>query len=381
MRSLGVAALLALAGVLAACASMDASSAFRGGDNEPGAGSAADAGGFANGDSTAGSPELAPTDNGVILVHAAGAPAYRVCFQNEIKRKPQPDAQLMPEANVVGVEVGSAVRIAPLKGPPGIVWIFEEPLIRESPNATCEALVGGSAVKYAHKLPAIDTDLSKGVHLLALTGCIARTDLRPYTNAECGADYDETKGNLRLVEQELKGANRTGDALPTQVIHLSQPLESARGAGTLSVSFGDVKTTSSTHTSTASAPTLFGAPLDLTSSPAFDGSNEGVYADVGFRVSIEEGANPPTVVAQQSLADVQRLSAPRELPTTYYAAASNYVLLLLGDPNAKGEDGGVSDDPLQKVHLLAVPVIEPKADAGADAEAPIDGGSAPDGGT
>lgn len=362
---------------------MDASSAFRGGDNEPGAGSAADAGGFTNGDGTAGSPELAPTDNGVIMVHAAGMPAFRLCFQNELDRRPQPDAQVMPDANVVGVEVGSAVRIAPLKGPPGKIWVFEEPLIREisGKGQTCRQLLGNQVGNYAHELSPVTTDLSKGVHLLVVAGCVAKTPLRSYTKAECGEDYDETKGNLHIVERELKGANRVGDALPTQVLHLSQPLESARSAGTLTVSFGDVKTTSSTHTSIASAPALFGAPLDLASSPTFDANSESIYADVGFRVSIKEGASPPTVVAQQSLADVQRLSAPAEIPTTYYAAASNYVLLLLGDPNAKGEDGGVSDDPIQNVHLLAVPVIEPKADAGADAEAPIDGGSAPDGGT
>lgn len=365
---------------------MSDASSFGDRASEPSAGSSSSGGNTGAADGKAGSPELAPTDNGVIMVHAAGMPAFRLCFQNEIKRRPQPDSQVMPDANVVGVEVGSAVRIDPLKGPPGKVWIFEEPLIRDFSGAgpSCESLLSNTTLSAsAHEVPAIDTDLSRGVHLLVVTGCVGKTALRSYTKAECGQDYDENKphGNVRIVEQELKGANRTGDALPTQVIHLSQPLESARAAGTLTVSFGDVKTTSSTHTSIASAPKLYGAPLDLAAAPTFDSTNEGVYADVGFRVTLKIGANPPTVVTQQSLADVQRLSAPREIPTTYYSAASNYVLLLLGDPAAKAEDGGASDDPLRNVHLLAVPVIdEDQSDAGADA-APLDGGSAPDGGT
>jgi hypothetical protein len=46
---------------------------------------------------------------------------------------------------------------------------------------------------------------------------------------------------------------------------------------------------------------------------------------------------------------------------------------LLGSPDPKLPDGGADDDPFRKVHLLAVPVIEPKA-------AP-DGGEANDGGS
>src|SRR5688572_28450886 len=73
---------------------------------------------------------LAPTDNAVILVHAAGMPAYRLCFENEPDLRPQPDQETTPEANVVGVEVGSAVRLAPLRGKPGKIHVFNEALIR-----------------------------------------------------------------------------------------------------------------------------------------------------------------------------------------------------------------------------------------------------------
>ena len=54
----------------------------------------------------------------------------------------------MPNANVVGVEVGSAVRIAPLKkGAPGVVYLLSEPVIRASyppgvtNGPTCDTMI------------------------------------------------------------------------------------------------------------------------------------------------------------------------------------------------------------------------------------------------
>lgn len=383
MRISGLFATVALGAALSAvaCGSLS-DSAFA-----DGAPSASDAGGSEFGDRGGGSApaaDLAPTDNGVILVHAAGMPAFRLCFENELARLPVPDSTIMPEANVVGVEVGSAVRIEPLKGAPGKIWVFEEPVIRDfaGKGPTCQALLSNPTLSAAaHELPAVTADLSHGVHLLVVRGCVGKSALRSYTKAECGEDYDENEphGNLAVLEKELEGAKRTGDALPTQVVHLSRALETARGERELEVSFGDVTAPDAPHASVASGPELFGAPLDLASPPTFDASDESVYAKVGFRVSITGGADPPTVVTQQTLADVQGLSAPREVPTTYYAAASNYVLLLLGDPAPKTSDGGADDDALRNVHLLAVPVIESSGDAG-DAGA-SDAGPAPDGGS
>lgn len=391
MRSLGLVlpGILVIGALCFACGDMASSADFgdgaeRGnnGGQEPSA---------SNGDKNGGSatpPELVPTDNGVIMVHAAGMPAFRLCFENELDRRPQPDSDVMPDANVVGVEVGSAVRLAPLRGAPGKIYVFAEPLLRDEgfsggKGRTCSALLQDATMfKLAHEMKPVASDLSKGVHLLVLKGCQGKT-IVTYTKGECGEDYDENNphGNLAMIETELKGGKRTGNELPSQVIHLARPLESARNGAALAVSFGDVKTNDSPHSSVAVAPQLFGAPLSLTKSPSFDPTNDAIYADVGFRVTLTNGTNAPQVVAQQSLADVQKLSAPREIPSTYFAAASNYVLLLLGHPAPKLNDGGPNDDPLRKVHLLAVPVIEPKDDAGAgDAggTGTADGGS-PDG--
>ena len=83
------------------------------------------------------------------------------------------------------------------------------------------------------------------------------------------------------------------------------------------------------------------------------------------------------MVLDQTLEQVQAISAPRELPTTYFGIASNYALLLLGDPAPRLFDGGADTDGRRALHLVAIPVIDPKADAGADAgpTEPGDGGA------
>jgi hypothetical protein len=94
-------------------------------------------------------------------------------------------------------------------------------------------------------------------------------------------------------------------------------------------------------------------------------------------VSLQAAKGQPagaTTLLDESLARIQSLSSPRDVPPTYYAAASNYALLLLGDPNAKLADGGADTDDRRRLHFLAVPVIEPKTDGGADG---VDGGSSP----
>ncbi|MBX3191201.1 MAG: hypothetical protein KF819_29660 [Labilithrix sp.] len=327
--------------------------------------------------------DLAPVDNAVILVHAAKALPFRLCFENELDRRPLPDADLMPESNVVGVEVGSAVRLGPLRGAPGMIFVIDEFALRfpTSEQPSCQkALSRPEPIPYAIRLPpgpqntAADKDLSKGVHLLVLTGCTGNTALNTYSQAECGSDWTPAAGNLAIKEIELTGANRASPStLPAQIVNLSQPLESARAGRTLSITFGDLLAQGAKHEDVASGPPLYGEaspkePATLTYTPEDLPS----YDSLGFRVQLQPpGGGAAETVLEQSLARVQNLSAPRDLPTSYFAAASNYALLLLGDPAPTFRDGGADDDPRRKLHLLAVPVINPKGsgagDAGADA--------------
>ncbi len=361
---------------LVACSSMDAAFAdSRAGEPSgsfPDAGSAPSAGDDS---------DLGPTDNGVILVHAAGAPSFRLCFANDLDRLPTPDSELMPAANVVGVEVGSAVRIPPLNGAPGEVYLYSEPLIRSlylpgSPGPTCKELIDDPAQSVVPLvLGKIDKSLATGVHLLVVSGCAKKTPVKSYTKEQCGESYDESTGNLKVSTIELTGRTRKSNSeLPAQVVHLSQPLESFRGQRSLKVTFGDVDAGDAGHTVAAENPPLGGPPTDFASPPTFDPSDVGVYASRGFRITVDDA-----ILAEQTMAEVQVLSAPREVPPTYYAVASNYVLLLLGDPAPKLDDGGLDPSERRNLHLLAVPVIQPReADGGAQepgTSTDADGGS------
>ncbi len=378
-----IAALIAVSGLVYACGSMSSAAGFDSNTRDPNGG-ASDAG--------TGTPGLNPSqvpppvDNAVILVHAAKSQSFRLCFMNELDGRPQPDSQVMPEANVVGVEVGSAVRLGPLKSSPGEVFLFDEPLIRAvypqfggaGAGPTCRNLLSSSnpLSKIAVSLGTIDTDLSHGVHLLVVRGCPANGPIQKFSVAECGASWDPAKGNLGITELELSGAVRpTNGTLPAQVVNLSQPLEGARAGRDVVISFGDLVTAGAKLETVTSNPPLFGGaapnqPAEL----AYPAADLGTYATSGFRVQLvpngDGGAPAPTTVLDQSLVAIQVLSSPRDVPPSYYAAASNYALLMLGDPNAKLGDGGADSDERRQLHFLAVAVIETKPDAGA----PRDGG-------
>ena len=393
--------LLAASGVLYACGNAGLSSFGvdpTGGSPTPGAdaglGTGATAAPMAGSDTG-----LVPVDNAVILVHAAKSQAFRLCFENETDRRPQPDSDVMPQANVVGVEVGAAVRLGPLRGAPGMVYLFEEPLIRafypafggagEGPS--CQSLLNSDSLKVlAQPLGKIDTDLSHGVHLVVVRGCPSDSPLVKHSVAECGATWASATGNLSVVELTLQGANRPSPGiLPAQVVDLSQALEGARGARPVTVSFGDLQTPGASLSSVTTNPTVFGAASPfMPAALSYDSSDTAIYESVGFRVQVgaDNGAGGDAgaaTVLDESLARIQKLSSPRDVPPTYYAAASNYALLLLGDPNAKLADGGVDTDDRRTLHFLAVPVIEPKSDAGTDGvdsgtgTGDVDGGSAP----
>jgi len=384
-------AVLALFGFGVACG-MSSESAFGRSADEPSPGNGATDGGFgpSSTDPRGGS---VPVDNAVILVHAAQSPAFRLCFRNELERRPQPDSDLMPEANVVGVEVGRTIRLGALRGAPGEVFLFDEPLIRAvypqfggaGQGPTCESLLSASNPfsAIARSLGTIKKDLRTGVHLLVVRGCPPNGPIREYSAAECGEAWTPTNGNLGITEIELRGsAPPAPGTLAAQVVNLAQPLDSAKASRDVVVSFGDLATPGATLETVASNPRLFDpGPLPAPAQLRYAAQDPAVYGTTGFRVALvgkDKGA-APAVVLDQTLEQVQSLSAPRELPSTYFAVASNYALLLLGDPAPKLYDGGPDSDDRRRLHFLAIPVVQPKPDAGLDSgiTEPGDGGARP----
>lgn len=391
-QRLGVTALLAatLAGGAAACGLSSDSALFNAGTTPTVEDDAGGGGALAPADTG-----LAPVDNAIVLVHAAKSEAYRLCFSNELTRQPLPDAETMPEANVVGVEVGSAVRLAPLKGAPGDVYLYDEPLIRAfypqggGPGPTCADLLkaGGMLASYAVKLGHISTDLSTGVHLLVVRGCPGNGPIETFSAAACGADWDATAGNRSITEIELQGTNRPKDGtLPAQIVNLSKQLDNQRAGRDLVVAFGDLTQQDALFTTVASAPPLFGgASPDVPTSLVFPSTDPAAYTSYGLRVGFADGDGGADAgaskVLDQPLDLIQAQSSPQDLPNKYYAAASNYAFLLLGDPNPTLIDGGPDPDDKQKLHMLAIPVIAPTADGGAEAGASDGGSGDADGGT
>lgn len=364
-------AALALVAAGAACASLgDATAASFDGENDRAPGSS---GGSAPG-AGMNEPSSVVQDNGVIIVHAAQSRAFRLCFASALGALPAPDAKLMPEANVVGVDVGTAVRIDPLAGPPGDVFVVDEEAIRGLyvPGQTplsCQTLLSLQLGKSAAvNVGSVTADLSRGIHLLVVTGCPADPlGLQKHSTARCGATWTKDDGNLHVVHKGLQGFPRgTPGQLPVQVMHLSQPLEATRAGRPMTVEFGKVPGMTASDAIVATGVELVTDPAPGTPSGVpLDDSDAAVYGDVGFRVRLGAlGDAGAETVLEQSLASIQALSAPRDVPPSYYAKASNFVLLLLGDPTLQADAG--AEDPLRRLHLLAVPVVEPKADAGAD---------------
>jgi hypothetical protein len=132
-------------------------------------------------------------------------------------------------------------------------------------------------------------------------------------------------------------------------------------------------------TNVTSNPLLFGEASPSTPAQLpLASENQAIYETTGFRVSLVDKADggAPTKLLDESLARIQKLSSPHDVPPSYYATASNYALLLLGDPDAKLQDGGPDTDDRRALHLLAVPVISPEAaDGGADGGAGDDAGT------
>jgi hypothetical protein len=330
----------------------------------------------------------APTASGVVLVHAAAFPAFRLCFENMPELPPQPDSKIMPEANVVGVEVGSVVRIDPLEAP-GRIYVINERDVRGT-DLACGELLNDPSKKlledtHYHVANTIKEPLGQGrVDVLAITGCGAKAFLNHLktdeTNCDKGASrpWDVTRGNLeaRVITLEPSPVGATESSLPVQLVHLAPKLDAFIGdAGTLEVTFGNLRDQGALPQRVANQVPLLGmgSPVTL----QLNQKDLGVYGTHGFRIAVREGTTTKLEV-DRSLAAVQELSSPRDTPDAYYRTPSNYALLLLGDPSAPpGADGGPVASRRQ-VQLLAIPVLDPsQIEQGADAGSDEGDGGAP----
>lgn len=374
---------------------------------------ARDEGGASNGEGSVGAAPLGPTSEGVILAHAALAPAVRLCFGSALDAPPQPARQVMPQSNVVGLERGAAVRLTPLGrlaeaerpdaeagapspapdasadagGPaaplePDELVVLRELVVRQREGApatrSCRELLScdpstqlDCPVPGSHyvriRVPEM-SQLGSGLHVASLEGCAPdRVEWqgagRPrLTAGQCGPGFDPERGNLtlRVRSVERPTSRPTRDTLPVQVLNLSYALEFAARPAGVSVRYA--------HLEDAGPGESVAAPVLGTIAPAAPArvplplDEDGIFERAAFTVT----AGPVSV--RQTLAEIQQLSSPGDAPKAYWGVGTNYLLLVLGDPAITPDAGA---QVYEGVHLLAVPVANPDdlADAGADSGA------------
>lgn len=383
------AAFTALAGAALACGSLsDTTSAY----GEP---SASPEGSGAMGSDRPSDPagQSLLSARGIVLVHAAEFPALRVCLEASMDGEPLPDDKTMPLANVVGVDRGSAVHIGTLPDAADLskleLYVIDESVIRRQYAAgskerpTCRELICDGGPKclrpnldYVRASVASLESTRAGVSVLAVTGCGPSGFVSP-APAHCfeGGTYDESKGNLIAQNLPLEARVRGEGTLPTQVLQLSEALALGARGRDFNVAFLSDLDGGADPVSLSRDPQV-GATSEV-KELAFDGGPDGVFDRAGFRVSLG-AADGGAQTVDFTLANVQSFSAPTLVPSEFYATASSYALLVLGDPSHRNEpvDGGPSPtfDRYRGLHLLAVPVVDPDdaPDAG-----PNGGGDAP----
>ncbi|MEO6420589.1 MAG: hypothetical protein ABIP39_14340 [Polyangiaceae bacterium] len=345
-------------------------------------------------------PGALDSSRGLILVHGSpNLPAFRLCFgtlsptgylEGSSKSiRPLPDRELMPDSNVVGVEIGSAVRLKPLNEPQiGVdatahAFAFPEVFVRPgggtdlpcsaricptSSSGTClpkDPVPGQRGFYDLGPLPAGATE--ENVQLLAIHGCVPGSADGGAGASSCGAGYDPLVGNLKL---DLLPLTAYKTEKPEQFFVQVAQLSGAVVGGPLHVRYGELGNSATLSDLALSADFGDLAPAGTPRIFDLDRTAPGIYASRGFEITV--GSQKFT----QSLAQIQLATAPQALPDDLYSAKSNFVLLLLGDPalsDANGNALSPMTDPGLLVHLLVVPVRQ-QADSDAGPEIPDAGG-------
>ncbi len=379
MNLLSLAGLAVALGVVA-CGSASLSSF----DTTNGAGGASDSadGGTGNGlgpgmggDGDAGVTGSTVSEGSVVLVHASrNLPAFRVCFSGFTQTLPLPDDKIMPNANVVGVDIGTAVHIGKLdtagtssgdasvpvydageagaSAPQsGDLSVIEEKLARQFfPQGTdastwpnCQELTQvltqngyeGHGL-YTLKGSALSPNSTLATFVI-VKGCVPDAVL---TTKECGTTFTAAKGNLSYdtlevaaqdgTDFDFKGVTASPAVADGTLLYFTQkPTNAQASAITL-------------RSAMVSSSTSIPLPPDTTD-----------YSLSNFE--LRDPKNLSTVLLTQSLADIQARSAPRELPDSFFALRSTFVLFAIGDPAVNKIDPTAST----ALHLLAIPVQDP----------------------
>jgi len=392
---------------LVACAAdAESTSAFREGRDASPDGGASSGGSSGGGSTDASAPAPLGSDvEGVIVVHASpNLPAFRVCFDGFGQYSARPSNNTMPQSNLPGIDVGSAVHVGSLTqnadGPPdpfdagpnaakdasadaskdagpdaakdasaadasvsdggtnGRVFVFREENIRGNDQSCADLLRSKTENVDYYTVPlAAAPQLTQGggIALVAIQGCVAGADA---TAARCGGELGGKPHNLRARVITVTPQNNPG-LLSVQALFVSDAL---RAADRVELFFGSTPGTQFIDHKAFTASVKDGNSLLTPANPQTFELPEAanVFDSQGFRVEVLRGGK--STVVFQSLAQTQALSDPLNVPSEYYELPSNFVLLVLGED----QPADVSDQN-RALHMLAFPVRDPRqfADGGA----------------
>ena len=198
-----------------------------------------------------------------------------------------------------------------------------------------------------------------------LRGCRNAT-LDPQASTDrCGDDWNATQGNLKLEVLRLTAFERRPGmpGLPVQIVQLSPSLAKISEGRSLGIAFGELASEAGAPKPFLEGNVPFGTPVpNPPALIAYDPTDLGSYATSGVFVTVGgplDGGAPDAsgqLVIAQSLQDIQQRSASRTLPSDWFAVASSYVVLSVGDTKPLLFDGGPDDDPRRALHLLAIPL-------------------------
>jgi hypothetical protein len=179
-----------------------------------------------------------------------------------------------------------------------------------------------------------------GTQLIVVHGCKPDATL---TVADCGTGFTQGGGNLGY-DIVTTTASAT---IPGQVALVASNRAPAAAGATL------VFTNAA---GTASDPLQMPADGSLSSVASFDLPANDAQYDMA-NVTINAGGKTYT----QTLAQVQALSSPRDLPPHFFGLSTSFVFFVVGDPKIDA-----MTSPTQALHVLAVPVIDPATLAAAN---------------
>ncbi len=276
------------------------------------------------------------------FVHAAANLfPVRVCMEaagTMLNEYPYPDDSPLPETNFPGIAPGGAVNIDALLAAADLQETVTLHLLKAdhilvasaTPGSTmnCDELVNTSALSSEHVVTFDDVDLRDlrmhAVRTLVVGGCLPDATL---SEEVCGGGFDPTDGNLAI---RSIGASPKLNMEPTSAsivpVHISPSLSAFQPDHSLELTYGRFGIEN---------PFVLSADVPFETAPSFPGpfsapSDLERFADTGFSLS-KVGPGDRTVLLDASLAHVQQVTSPYEMPDTFFTGANGFFLVLVGD--------------------------------------------------